>query len=259
MFCCGPDLLDGTGRGLSAWRKPHGTCFKELNNSSSSSSSRGGGGLTQPAHRKHAIAGSNTPSGSTSFLRARARYLQKPSFQEAEASGAFLPGSLPPDGNKRAPENEPESENPAPEVAIDSGVVVFSGEATSALARLAYSETFKGCTARGVAEGVSALRLELYSDLLLALKTGAEESEEGVACFGCFFALFVAFFFLSCWAPVLLFRVEPRFACIFSLFFFCGCCSTGKGPGVSFRPLYLLLVSDEGVSNETTTHHVCHV
>lgn len=51
--------------------------------------------------------------------------------------------------------------------------MVFSGEATLALAQLAYSETFKGCTARGVAEGASALRLELYSDLLLALKTGA--------------------------------------------------------------------------------------
>eukprot|EP00903_Cladosiphon_okamuranus_P018207 g16748.t1 len=93
------------------------------------------------------------------------KYLQKPSFQEAEASGAFLPGLGP----------------SAPEVAIDSGVVVFSGEATSALARLAYSDTFKGCTARGVAEGASALRLELYSDLLLALKTGAAAggSEEG--------------------------------------------------------------------------------
>lgn len=58
-------------------------------------------------------------------------------------------------------------------------MVVFSGEATSALARLAYSETFKGCTARGVADGASALRLELYSDLLLALKTGAAGGSEG--------------------------------------------------------------------------------
>ncbi|CAN0144795.1 unnamed protein product, partial [Hapterophycus canaliculatus] len=64
------------------------------------------------------------------------------------------------------------------EVAIDSGVVVFSGAATGALATLAYSETFKGCTARGVAEGASALRLELYSDLLLALKTGAGAGQD---------------------------------------------------------------------------------
>ena len=91
------------------------------------------------------------------------RYLQKPSFQKAEASGALLPGA----------DKDPGPGPSAPEVAIDSGVVVFSGEATLALARLAYSETFKGCTARGVAEGASALRLELYSDLLLALKTGA--------------------------------------------------------------------------------------
>lgn len=110
-----------------------------------------------------------------------ARYLQKPSFQEADASGALLPGPGP------GPS--------APEVAIDSGVVVFSGEATSALSRLAYSETFKGCTARGVAEGASALRLELYSDLLLALKTGAAAGVLcgcGVACF----LVYVAFFFL---------------------------------------------------------------
>lgn len=65
-------------------------------------------------------------------------------------------------------------------MAIDSGVVVFSGEATGALAKLAYSETFKGCTARGVAGGASALRLELYSDLLLALKTGS--ADEGSVC-----------------------------------------------------------------------------
>lgn len=90
------------------------------------------------------------------------RYLQKPSFGEAEASGAFLPSSS------------------HPEVAIDSGVVVFSAAATAALAGLAYSEMFRGCTARGVAGGAAALRLELYSDLLLALKTGA--TSEGASC-----------------------------------------------------------------------------
>lgn len=100
------------------------------------------------------------------------RYLQKPSYQEAETSGAFLPSN--PDGEE-TPENG--SGNPKPEVAIDSGVVVFAGAATWALARLAYSETFKGCTARGVAQGACALRLELYSDLLLALKTGAPGEE----------------------------------------------------------------------------------
>lgn len=68
-----------------------------------------------------------------------------------------------------------------PEVAIDSGVVVFSGAATQALTSLAHSETFKGCTSQGVAGGASALRLELYSDLLLALRTGGAtgESAEG--------------------------------------------------------------------------------
>ncbi|CAM9823165.1 unnamed protein product, partial [Ectocarpus sp. 13 AM-2016] len=69
---------------------------------------------------------------------------------------------------RRIPTNQVPSET----VAIDSGVVVFSGAATQALTSLAHSETFKGCTSRGVAGGASALRLELYSDLLLALRTG---------------------------------------------------------------------------------------
>lgn len=127
--------------------------------------------LNQPAHprQRNLVATTNDPTTTH-------RYLQKPSFQEAEASGAFLPRN--PEGGE-TPGND--SETPRPEVAIDSGVVVFSGAATSALAGLAYSETFKGCTARGVAKGASALRLELYSDLLLALKTGgaAEDTEGG--------------------------------------------------------------------------------
>lgn len=64
-------------------------------------------------------------------------------------------------------------------MAIDTGVVVFSGTATAALVRLATSEAFKGCTARGVADGATALRLELYSDLLLALRTEESAGGEG--------------------------------------------------------------------------------
>lgn len=101
------------------------------------------------------------------------RYLQKPSFEVAQASGAFLS----PDSGNQAPKDPPGT--PAPEVAIDSGVVVFSGEATVALAGLAASDAFKGCTANGVAEGIPALRLELYSDLLLALRTGSSGGDEG--------------------------------------------------------------------------------
>lgn len=93
----------------------------------------------------------------------------------AQASGAFLPSER--DNNEAPPQG---AGNPRPEVAVDSGVVVFSGQATAALARLAVSDTFRGCTARGVAAGASALRLELYSDLLLALKTGS--GEDGGAC-----------------------------------------------------------------------------
>lgn len=103
----------------------------------------------------------------------RCRYLQKPSVEVAEASGAFLP----PKPSDRTSENG--SENLAAEVAIDSGVVVFSGPATIALRGLAFSDAFKGCTARGVAAGAAALRLELYSDLLLALKTGSAEQDDG--------------------------------------------------------------------------------
>lgn len=129
------------------------------------------------------------PNRHTSLLSRRPcapRYLQKPSYQEAEDSGALLRGSVGEGAPESGPESGPESRNPtlsAPEVAVDSGVVVFSGEATSALAKLAYSETLKGCTARGVAEGASPLRLELYSDLLLALETGAGDSGEGAVCF----------------------------------------------------------------------------
>lgn len=102
------------------------------------------------------------------------RYLQKPSIDIAQASGAFLPSQ---DDHEATQGTGSPSR---PEVAVDSGVVVFSGQATAALARLAVSETFRGCTARGVAEGAPALRLELYSDLLLALKTGS--GENGGAC-----------------------------------------------------------------------------
>ncbi|CAN0024648.1 unnamed protein product, partial [Ectocarpus fasciculatus] len=108
------------------------------------------------------------------------KYLQKPSREEAEASGAFLN----PDGMgtpKTESGNLSHDPSANPEVAIDSGVVVFSGAAAQALTSLAHSEAFKGCTSRGVAGGASALRLELYSDLLLALRTGgaAGESAEG--------------------------------------------------------------------------------
>ncbi|CAN0559410.1 unnamed protein product, partial [Ectocarpus sp. 12 AP-2014] len=81
---------------------------------------------------------------------------------------AFLnPGGMVTPKNESGNPNDDPIANP--EVAIDSGVVVFSGAATRALTSLALSETFKGCTSRGVAGGASALRLELYSDLLLAL------------------------------------------------------------------------------------------
>ncbi|CAB1121170.1 FK/GFPP [Ectocarpus sp. CCAP 1310/34] len=109
------------------------------------------------------------------------KYLQKPSREEAETSGAFInPGSMvTPNNESGNPNHDP---NANPEVAIDSGVVVFSGAATWALTSLALSETFKGCTSRGVAGGASALRLELYSDILLALRTGGAtgESAEGM-------------------------------------------------------------------------------
>ena len=120
----------------------------------------------------------------TCLQRHGARYLQKPSLAVAEASGAFLP----PNPSDKTFENG--SGNPAPEVAIDSGVVVFSGPATVALRSLACSDTFKGCTARGVAGGAAALRLELYSDLLLALKTGsAQEHHGGHVCFSFMYLL----------------------------------------------------------------------
>lgn len=106
------------------------------------------------------------------------RYLQKPSYDEAENSGAFLPASKSAAGEDTAESSPGNPETSPPEVAIDSGVVVFSGAATAALTTLAYSETFKGCTARGVAEGATALRLELYSDLLLALKTGSAAGKD---------------------------------------------------------------------------------
>lgn len=88
----------------------------------------------------------------------------------AEKAGAFLPPH----------QHQVQSElvHPLqPEVAIDTGVVVFSGKATAALVRMASSEPFKGCTSRGVEEGAAALRLELYSDLLLALRTDATGDE----------------------------------------------------------------------------------
>lgn len=113
----------------------------------------------------------------TSLQRHGARYLQKPSLAVAEAEGAFL---SPNPSDKTCDSG---SGNPAPEVAIDSGVVVFSGAATVALRGLAVSDTFKGCTARGVAGGAAALRLELYSDLLLALKTGSAQEDDGAHVF----------------------------------------------------------------------------
>lgn len=193
-ICCGLDVLDGARRGLSAWRRRRVHTYLPLPSSPKSGSSSSSSGVFQWAgppkaalrkHRDRYI--QQRTILALPSLPGSPRYLQKPSFQEAEASGAFLHGA--PDGEEGAP---PESAGPrgensapppsAPEVAIDSGVVVFSGEATSALAGLAYSETFEGCTARGVAKGAPALRLELYSDLLLALKTGAggaTESEEG--------------------------------------------------------------------------------
>lgn len=58
-------------------------------------------------------------------------------------------------------------------------MVAFKGRVTEAIAKLARSEAFRGCTTRGVAAGVKALRLELYSDLLLALETDFRD-EKGV-------------------------------------------------------------------------------
>lgn len=82
--------------------------------------------------------------------------MQKPSYEAAESAGAFLSSN--------------ETEDSSPQVAVDSGVVVFRGRVTEALAKLAGSEALRGCTSRGVADGVEALRLELYSDLLFALQ-----------------------------------------------------------------------------------------
>ncbi|CAM9708713.1 unnamed protein product [Chrysoparadoxa australica] len=78
------------------------------------------------------------------------RYLQKPTVEEAERDGAVFEG----------------------QAHIDTGIVVFGPLAASKLLKLAQSCSFNGCCSHGAIEGIPPLRLELYSDLLLACRMG---------------------------------------------------------------------------------------
>ncbi|CAM9220965.1 unnamed protein product [Discosporangium mesarthrocarpum] len=95
------------------------------------------------------------------------RYLQKPSLSEAKEAGAFIC----PKSKNQTPVDVDMAEDQA-DVAVDTGVVLFEGEAASTLVQLAKSPLLRGCTTRGATEGVPPLRLELYSDIMLALNTG---------------------------------------------------------------------------------------
>jgi hypothetical protein len=55
-------------------------------------------------------------------------------------------------------------------VRVDTGVVYLSPGPTEALWQLLEQEPFTACTLRGVSAGQPPLRLELYSDMMCALK-----------------------------------------------------------------------------------------
>ena len=57
-------------------------------------------------------------------------------------------------------------------VLIDSGVIFFSGEATSILLDLAHTDPLDSCTYQGLDCGRPALRVELYSDIMMAMGGG---------------------------------------------------------------------------------------
>jgi fucokinase len=110
----------------------------------------------------HHTEGSSSSSSSSSesvFLSSVTQYLQKPSAQQAAAAGAVSSTGT---------------------VAVDTGVVVFSSAAATALQQLACSPTFAGCCSSSThaealqpAAAAQPLRLELYADIMLALRTGA--------------------------------------------------------------------------------------
>ena len=86
------------------------------------------------------------------------RFWQKASVAELTAGGAVRPA----DGT----------------VLIDSGVVYFSPSATGTLLALAEAAPLDCCTYRGVDMGRSALRIELYSDMMMALDGGLGLTKE---------------------------------------------------------------------------------
>jgi fucokinase len=114
------------------------------------------------ANNHHSNSRSSSSSSSKSATLSNVtQYLQKPSAQQAAAAGAV---------------------SSAGTVAVDTGVVVFSGAAVTALQQLACSPTFAGCCSSAIdaqktqAASVQPLRLELYADIMLALRTGTANS-----------------------------------------------------------------------------------
>ncbi|KAA0177910.1 hypothetical protein FNF27_00458 [Cafeteria roenbergensis] len=79
------------------------------------------------------------------------RFFQKATVDELAAAGAV---------------------SPAGEVLLDSGVIYFSPPATSTLLELAQTAPVLSCTYLGVDTATRPLRVELYSDLLLAMSGG---------------------------------------------------------------------------------------
>ncbi|CAM9336812.1 unnamed protein product, partial [Choristocarpus tenellus] len=91
-------------------------------------------------------------------------YLQKPGIAEVESKRAWLHPTQCSDPHKA-------STGDSDEVAVDTGVVIFEGDVVSTLLSLARAPMINGCTTRGIAKGTTPLRLELYSDIMLALTT----------------------------------------------------------------------------------------
>jgi fucokinase len=116
------------------------------------------------ANNHHSNSRSSSSSSSKSAtLSSVTQYLQKPSAQQAAAAGAVSSTGT---------------------VAVDTGVVVFSDAAATALQQLACSPAFAGCCSSSMhteesqtaAAAVQPLRLELYADVMLALRTGTAHS-----------------------------------------------------------------------------------
>eukprot|EP00953_Heterococcus_sp_UTEX-ZZ885_P028127 15012-Heterococcus_DN1.PRE.2 len=112
-------------------------------------------------HTEGSSSSSSKSSSKSATLSSVTQYLQKPSAQQAAAAGAV---------------------SSAGTVAIDTGVVVFSGAAATALQQLACSPAFAGCCSSAIdaqtsqAAAAQPLRLELYADIMLALRTGTANS-----------------------------------------------------------------------------------